>query len=55
MAGSGRVKPNEKGAVTIKVNTAGRKGPVSESVEVVSNDVLRPQITLTIRAFVKDY
>ena len=54
MASSSRVKPNEKGTITVKVNTASRKGLIVENVEVISNDSLRTQITLTIRAYVMD-
>jgi hypothetical protein len=54
MASSSHIRPNEKGTITVKVNTAGRKGLIVENVEVTSNDTLRPQITLTIRAFVID-
>jgi hypothetical protein len=48
------MKPDEKGTITLKVNTAGRKGLIIENVEVASNDSIRPQITLTIRAYVSD-
>ncbi len=54
MASSSHIKPNEKGAISVKVNTAGRKGLITENVEVISNDSLRPQIALTIRALVMD-
>jgi hypothetical protein len=54
MAGSSHVKPDEKGTIVMKVNTAGRNGLIVENVEVVSNDSLHPQITLTIRALVGD-
>ncbi len=54
MAGSSHVKPNGKGAIAVKVNTADRKGLIIENVEVTSNDPVRPQVTLTIRAFVSD-
>jgi len=54
MASSSHVKPDDKGVIAVKVNTAGRKGLIVENVEVMSNDPLRTQITLTIRAFVTD-
>ena len=54
MASSSHVKPNEKGTITVKVNTANRKGLVIENVEVISNDSMRPQVTLTIRAYITD-
>jgi hypothetical protein len=54
MASSSHVKPSEKGTITVKVNTASRKGLIVENVEVISNDSLRTQITLTIQAYVMD-
>ncbi len=54
MASSSHVKPSDKGAIMVKVNTAGRKGLIVENVEVMSNDPLRTQITLTIRVYVMD-
>jgi hypothetical protein len=54
MAGSSHVKPMDKGAITVKVNTAGRRGLIVENVEVMSNDPLRTQITLTVQAYVAD-
>jgi hypothetical protein len=54
MASSSHVKPNEKGIITVKVNTASRKGLIVENVEVVNNDSLQTQVTLTIRANVMD-
>jgi len=54
MASSSHIKPNEKGTVTVKVSTASRKGLIVENVEVASNDPLRTQMTLTIRAYVMD-
>lgn len=55
MTGSSQVKPNEKGAVTVKLNTAGRKGTVIETVEVTFSDPQQPPVTLTIRAYVTDF
>ena len=54
MAGPSHVKPKEKGIITVKVNTASREGLIAENVEVISNDSLRTQVTLTIRANVMD-
>ncbi len=54
MASSSHMAPGEKGYITIRVNTAGRRGVIAENVEVTSNDVVHPQITLTIRAVVMD-
>ena len=54
MASSSHVKPNEKGTITVKINTASRRGLIVENVEVLSNDALQAQTTLTIRAYVTD-
>jgi hypothetical protein len=54
MASSSHLKPGEKGTITVKVNTTGRKGPVLENVEVVTNDSQRTKITLTIQAYVME-
>jgi hypothetical protein len=48
------VAPGEKGYITVKVNTANRRGVIVENVEVTTNDAVRPQITLTIRAVITD-
>jgi hypothetical protein len=55
MASSSHVKPNEKGTISVKINTAGRNGLIVENVEVTSSDPMRPQVTLTIRAYVSDF
>ena len=54
MASPSHIKPNAKGNITLKVNTADRKGLIVENVEVISNDPLRTQIILTIQAYVMD-
>ena len=54
MAGSSHVKPAEHGTITVKINTASRNGLIVENVEVISNDPLRTQVTLTIRANILD-
>ncbi len=55
MASSSHVNPKEKGYITVKVNTADRRGSIVENVEVISNDSVHPQITLTIQALVMDF
>ena len=52
MAGSGRLKPGEKGMITARVSTALKDGLTTETVEVVSNDPKRPKIVLTLKAIV---
>ena len=54
MASSSHVAPGEKGYITVKVNTANRRGVIVENVEVTTSDAVRPQITLTIRAVITD-
>ena len=54
MARSSHVKLNEKGYITVKVNTASRKGHVVENVEVLCNDPERTTVTLTIQAYVME-
>ncbi len=54
MASSSQIKPNEKGTITVKVNTADRKGLIVENAEVMTNDPRHPLVTLTIRAYVSD-
>jgi hypothetical protein len=52
MVGWGHLMPGEKGAITVKVDTRSRKGPVADTVEVSCNDPARLRITLTLKAFV---
>jgi hypothetical protein len=54
MAGPSRLKPGEKSGILVKVTTEGRSGPLAENVEVQSNDPARPEITLTLRAYIMD-
>ena len=54
MARSSQVKPNERGYITVKINTAGRKGRIIENVEVLCNDSQMATITLTIQAYVME-
>jgi hypothetical protein len=54
MAGSSHVKPGDKRRITVKIGTAGRKGPITENVEISSNDPVRPTVMLTIKAFAAD-
>ncbi|MBI5101187.1 MAG: c-type cytochrome [Nitrospirae bacterium] len=54
MASSSRLKPGETGKVSLSVDPAGKKGPISKTAQVVSNDPVRPVITLTVTMNVKD-
>ena len=53
MASSARVKPGEKGAITVSVDTTARSGRLYKAVEVFSNDPARPKLTLTLTAIVE--
>jgi hypothetical protein len=52
MASSSHLKPGEQGTITARMSTTGKKGPATETLEVVSNDPKRPKVTLTLRASV---
>ncbi len=52
MASSSRLKPGEKGRITARVSTLLKKGLVTETVEVVSNDPKRLKAILTLQATV---
>lgn len=54
MARSGQVKPDDKGYITVKINTAGRKGQIVENVDVLCNAAPEVPLVLTIRAFVTE-
>ena len=38
MVSSNHLKPGEKGQITVKVDTAGKMGVLTKTVEVTSND-----------------
>jgi hypothetical protein len=54
MAGPSRLKPGEKSGILVKIDTSGKNGPLTENVEVWSNDPVRPEIILTLKAYVMD-
>lgn len=53
MASSDHIKPGEKGKITAKIDTQGRTGQLSKSIQVSSNDPKRPAVTLFLKATVK--
>lgn len=53
MASSDHLKPGEKGGITATVDTRGRKGVVYKTVQVSSNDPVRPVLTLSLKATIK--
>jgi len=50
MASSSHLKQGEKGKITAKISTIGKKGLTIETIEVVSNDPKRPKEVLTLQA-----
>ncbi len=52
MASSSHLKAGEKGAITARVSTAMKSGPIEETIEVLSNDPKRPKVILTLEAVV---
>jgi hypothetical protein len=52
MAGPSRLKPGDKSSILVKVNTNGRSGLLTENVEVWSNDPVRSEIMLTLKAYI---
>jgi hypothetical protein len=50
MASSSHLRYGEKGAITVRVPTAMKSGLIEEKIEVVSNDLTRPKVILTLEA-----
>jgi hypothetical protein len=54
MASSSHLKQGEKGKITAKISTVGKKGLTVETIEVVSNDPKSPKEILTLQATIMD-
>ncbi|MHB8883135.1 MAG: c-type cytochrome [Thermodesulfovibrionales bacterium] len=54
MASSSRLKPGDKGRVSMSVDLAGKKGLITKTAQVVTNDPVSPVVTLTVSMQVKD-
>ena len=54
MAGFSQLRPGEKGSIIAKIDTLNRKGAVTDTIEVVSNDPARPRIMLTLKALITE-
>ncbi len=52
MASSSHIKPGEKGKIQAKINIGGRKGYISKSVKVFSNDPKIPIVKLNLKAII---
>lgn len=50
MASSSRLGPGEKGRLTARIDTRGRRGHLVKSIEVFSNDPEKPRTVLTLKA-----
>lgn len=53
MASSSHLKPGEKGQISAKIETKGRTGSISKSIQVFSNDPKKPTVTLLLKALIK--
>jgi len=51
---SNHLNPGEKGQILVKVDTAGRRGMFTKTVEVTSNDPRKIKTVLMLRANVKE-
>ena len=54
MASSGRLKPLEKGRISVSVNTKGKSGRLNKTVRVYSNDPKQRVTTLSVLMSVKN-
>ncbi len=54
MASSSRLKPMEKGKITVTVDVRGKLGKISKTIRVSTNDPNKPMTTLTLSMQVKD-
>jgi hypothetical protein len=53
MVSSDHIKPGDKGKITAKIDIQGRKGVLSKSIRVFSNDPRNPTVTLALKATIK--
>lgn len=53
-ASSGRLKPGEKGSITVVVDMRGKKGIFSKNIDIYTNDPITPVTTLSVKISVKD-
>ena len=54
MANSSHLKHGEKGVLTAKIQSAGKRSNTVETIEVVSNDPKRPKVVLNLQATIVD-
>jgi hypothetical protein len=53
VASSSRLKPGEKGKIDAKIAISGKKGYISKSIRIFSNDPKKPVVSLTLKAEIK--
>jgi hypothetical protein len=53
-ASTGRLKPGEKGSITVVVDMRGKKGIFSKKIDVYTNDPITPVTTLSVKIAAKD-
>ncbi len=54
MASSSRLKQGEKGEISARIATINKSGVINETIDVTSNDPLRPKVRLILQATVVD-
>lgn len=54
MASVSRLKPGEKGRIQVTVDPAGKRGLVTKTAQVYSNDPKQPVVTLQVTMQVRD-
>jgi len=50
MASSSHLKPGDRGAITVNIDTHNSMGRLVKTVEVLTNDPNRPRVFLTLKA-----
>jgi len=53
VASSSRLKPGEKGTVSVRIDIRGRMGQLTKTVQVFSNDPDKKILTLVIKAHIQ--
>ena len=50
VAGSSHLSPGEKGKIIARISTSMKKDALEEVIEVVSNDPVKPKVSLALQA-----
>lgn len=53
MVSSNHINPGEKGKIKAKLDIKGRKGPVSKSIKIISNDPEKQILYLYLKALIQ--